>query len=162
MTTDHREIERKFLVRSGAYRDAAASCAPIRQGYISVSAEATVRVRQYGERYFLTIKGRPAPGELGRTEWEREISADDFRVLFSLCRSGVVEKVRYLVPLADGLTIEVDCFEGLNSGLVLAEIELPSEDYPLPPLPDWMGEDVTSDHRYYNSYLSRCPFSLWS
>ena len=161
MNSNNREIEHKYLVQGEEYKSAAVSHARIRQGYISVTAEATVRIRQYGEQYFLTIKGRPAPGQIGRTEWEREVSAEDFEVLFSLCKSGVVEKTRWIVPLPDGLKIEVDEFAGLNAGLVLAEIEMPTEDYVLPALPSWMGEDVTSDHRYYNSYLSQKPFSFW-
>lgn len=161
MNSNNREIERKYLVSGEAYKCASVSSARIRQGYVSVSADATVRVRQYADRYYLTIKGRPAPGEIGRTEWEREITAEDFETLFALCKSGAVEKTRWIIPLAEGLVIEVDEFAGLNAGLTLAEIEMPSEDYILPALPEWLGTEVTSDHRYYNSYLVQHPYSLW-
>lgn len=164
------EIERKFLVASDSYKSLATSHALIVQGYLSVTPESTVRIRRYGDRAFLTIKGRPAEGHLGRLEWEREISVDDFNTLFPLCTSGIIEKTRWLVPLSSSLTVEVDEFHGANAGLVMAEIELPSEDTSFE-CPDFlhfplgggqMGPiEVTSDHRYYNSYLSVHPFTTW-
>lgn len=167
------EIERKFLVASDSYKSLATSSALIIQGYLSVTPQSTVRIRRYGDKAYLTIKGRPQEGHIGRMEWEREISVDDFNTLFPLCTSGIVEKTRWLVPLnseainreaitseALNLTVEVDEFHGANVGLVLAEIEMPSEDTELV-LPDFLGQEVTSDHRYYNSYLSVHPFTTW-
>lgn len=156
----NKEIERKYLVVSDMYKSLATSSAEIRQGYLSVTPESTVRIRLYGEKVYLTIKGRPKEGEIGRLEWEREIEKEDFDTLFPLCVSGVVEKRRWIVPFGE-LKIEVDEFSGQNEGLILAEIEMPSEDYDPGKLPEFMGEDVTSDHRYYNSYLSRVPYILW-
>lgn len=167
------EIERKFLVANSRYKELAVSHALIRQGYLCANsvfspsltgkdgvAFPTVRVRQYGDKAFLTIKGRPRPGEIGRLEWEREISLQDFETLFPLAVSGAVEKTRWLVPLADGLVCEVDEFHGLNAGLVLAEVELRSEDEQFEH-PDFLGVEVTHDARYYNSYLSSHPFITW-
>lgn len=155
------EIERKYLVASDSYKSLATSHAQIRQGYLSVTPESTVRVRQYGERAYLTIKGRPRPGELGRLEWEREITLSDFETLFPLCVSGLVEKTRWLVPLAGDLVCEVDEFHGLNDGLVMAEVELHTEDEQFD-CPAFLAQEVTDDHRYYNSYLSVHPFCTWT
>lgn len=170
MNTNNKEIERKWLVRNEAFKAEATSQARIRQGYLSMAPYATVRVRQYGDAYYMTIKGRPKAGEIGRVEWEREITQEDFEVLFALSSGGAIDKVRYIVPLkgtkettgADTeLKIEVDVFEGENAGLVMAEIEMPTEGYVLPELPEWIGEEVTHDHRYYNSYLTEKPFGKW-
>lgn len=163
--SSNQEIERKFLVVSDCYKSLATEFADICQGYLSVTPESTVRIRRYGEKAYLTIKGRPLEGQIGRLEWEREIEVSDFDTLFPLCVSGVVEKTRWIVPHqgADGqmLKIEVDEFKGQNEGLVMAEIEMPSEDYDLGKLPEFMGKEVTDDHRYYNSYLSRVPYIYW-
>lgn len=167
MNINNREIERKYLV-AGEFISLATSYTDIRQGYLSVTAECTIRIRRRNDRAFLTIKGRPAPGEIGRMEWEREISLEDFDTLFPLCVSGIIEKTRYIVPLNPSepsepsvpLLVEVDVFHGENEGLVLAEIELPSEDYRVT-LPDFLGREVTADHRYYNSYLSAHPYRQW-
>ena len=108
---------------------------------------------------FLTIKGRSDAAGLSRFEWEKEISAQDAESLLLLCEPGIVDKTRYLVDFA-GHTFEVDEFHGENQGLVMAELELASEDEPYQ-RPEWLGEEVTGDRRYYNAYLSKHPFTTW-
>lgn len=158
INTNNLEIERKFLVTDESYKELAVSHALIRQGYLHVHP--TVRIRQYGDKFILTIKGSPATGHIGRLEWEKEISQQDFEILFPLCQSGIVEKTRWLVPLANGLVCEVDEFHAADAGLVMAEVELPSEDTVFD-RPNFLGEEVTADGRYYNSYLSAHPYSTW-
>lgn len=152
------EIERKFLVTDESYKELSSSHALIRQGYLHVHP--TVRIRQYGTHYFLTIKSSPAAGHIARTEWEKEISKTDFETLFPLCQSGIVEKVRWLVPIQNGLVCEIDEFLGADDGLVLAEVEIPTEDT-IFEHPSFLGQDVTNDYRYYNSYLSQHPYTTW-
>ena len=152
------EIERKFLVK-GEFRSLAKSSQRIIQGYLCSDAKRTVRVRIKGDTGFLTIKGRSNDGGLSRFEWEKEISREEAELLLPLCEPGVIDKVRYLVEF-EGHVFEVDEFLGDNQGLVLAELELSShtEEYSRP---DWLGEEVTGDRRYYNSYLSAHPFVTW-
>ena len=152
-----REIERKFLVKGG-FEKAALGCVHVVQGYLSSDPQRIVRVRLKGEKGYLTVKG---PGALNRFEWEKEISADEAEALLSLAEPGIVDKIRYLVPAGDGRhTWEVDVFHGYNEGLVVAEIELSSEDDPFD-RPDWLGEEVTGDPRYYNSSLRAHPYKEW-
>ncbi|MBN7797666.1 CYTH domain-containing protein [Parahaliea mediterranea] len=150
------EIERKFLVRNTDWR--AGKGQLMRQGYLGGGGGTTVRVRLAGERAWLTIKG-PTTGAT-RAEYEYAIPADDARdMLASLCPGPLVEKRRFEVEHA-GFTWEVDEFLGDNTGLVVAEIELESEDQ-LVPLPAWVGEEVTGDPRYYNASLARHPYRQW-
>lgn len=152
-----REIERKFLVKGG-FEKAALGCVHVVQGYLSSDPQRIVRVRLKGEKGYLTVKG---PGALNRFEWEKEISADEAEALLSLAEPGIVDKTRYLVPAGDGRhTWEVDVFHGDNEGLVVAEIELSSEDDSFD-RPDWLGEEVTGDPRYYNSSLRAHPYKEW-
>lgn len=152
-----REIERKFLVKGG-FEKAALGCVHVVQGYLSSDPQRIVRVRLKGEKGYLTVKG---PGALNRFEWEKEISVDEAEALLSLAEPGIVDKTRYLVPAGDGRhTWEVDVFHGDNEGLVVAEIELSSEDDPFD-RPDWLGEEVTGDPRYYNSSLRAHPYKEW-
>lgn len=153
------EIERKFLV-VGDYKTHATSHTHIAQGYLCADGGRTVRVRVRDDRGYLTIKGPSNDGGLSRFEWEKEISADEARLLLPLCLPGVVEKVRWLVPVG-GLTYEVDEFLGVNAGLTVAEIELPAVDAPFE-RPDWLGREVTGRRRYYNSALTRRPFREWN
>lgn len=155
------EIERKYLVCNDSYLHLATAVHTISQGYLSSDPDCTIRVRRKDDKAFLTVKGKNTEGGISHFEWEKEISLADASALLSLCRKGLIEKERYLVPCG-GLTIEVDVFHGDNEGLVMAEIELPSEDYNLPPLPDFIHTEVTSDPCYYNSYLSSHPFSTWN
>ena len=98
---------------------------------------------------------------MSRSEWEKEIPLQDAEDLLTLCHAGLIDKTRYIVPVAEeGLFFEVDEFYGDNQGLVMAEIELPSPDYPFPK-PEWLGQEVTGDKRYYNSYLTRLPYTKW-
>lgn len=154
------EIEHKFLVVSDEFRSLATCCKHICQGYLAVHPSRTVRVRRSDDRAYLTVKSPAPAGSIARFEWERPLSPEDFDALFAQCLPGAIEKDRYIVPLADGLKVEVDVFHGDNEGLILAEIELPSEDTPFE-RPAFLGEDVTLDPRYYNSYLTQHPFSLW-
>ena len=159
----HIETERKFLVRSDAYKAEATASHHVRQGYIAHDDGNTVRVRIWDDCGILTIKGRSLDG-ISRPEWEKEIPLQDALDLFPLCHGGDIDKTRYIVPVLPGpaghLAFEVDEFHGANQGLVMAEIELPSPDTPFP-RPDWLGQEVTGDKRYYNSYLTRHPFQTW-
>ena len=153
------EIERKYLVKSDIYRSLAVAKHEVKQGYLCADGIRTVRIRLWDNEGVLTIKGRG--NGVSRFEWEKSISAADAEALFALCLPGRVEKTRYVVPIADTpLKVEVDVFHGDNEGLVLAEIELPAEDYAFD-VPDWLGKEVTGDPRYYNSYISAHPFNTW-
>jgi len=152
------EIERKFLVCGNAWRGAAHERREIRQGYLSRDPERTVRVRLAGEAGFLTIKGLSR----GRTreEFEYGIPVAEARSLLGLCLPPLLEKSRHLVA-HDGKTWEVDEFHGRNAGLIVAEIELDSEEEEVT-LPDWIGTEVTDDPRYFNARLAETPFDAWA
>ena len=153
------EIERKFLVKDESFKSMATESHRLTQGYICKESGRTVRVRLWDDKGYLTIKGAGSASGMSRYEWEKEISAEDARDLFMLCQSGIIDKTRYIVPV-DGKTFEVDEFYGENAGLVMAEIELESEDAAFT-RPSWLGDEVTGDRRYYNSMLSVHPFSEW-
>lgn len=153
------EIERKFLVRKGgAYKRAAFSCSHITQGYMRC-LDATVRVRRRDDKAYLTIKSRSTNGGMTRYEFEKEISLDEARHLFALCTGGLIDKHRYLVKSGQH-TFEVDEFHAENDGLVMAEVELQSEDEPYEK-PEFIGMEVTGDRRFYNSHMLANPFSAW-
>jgi len=152
------EIERKYLV-TGDFRKEAIRSFRIVQGYISSQPGRTVRIRISGDEGFLTIKGATDEKGMSRYEFEQKISLADAEALFKLCEPGAIDKVRFLVPFA-GHTWEVDVFHGDNEGLVLAEIELDSEDETFE-LPSWAGKEVTGDRRYYNSMLVKNPYTEW-
>lgn len=146
------EIERKFLVTGDGWTALAESSSLLRQGYLSSNAKATVRVRSWDDqKAALTLKGQ-ASG-MSRAEYEYEIPLGDARELLEMARPHVLEKRRHIVPFG-GLIWEVDVFEGRHAGLVIAEVELVSEDQSVT-LPDWVGTEVTDDGRYYNASLSR-------
>jgi CYTH domain-containing protein len=151
------EIERKFLVRDASVVDGLTGTR-YRQGYLSTDPERTVRVRRAGEQAFLTIKGLTQGAT--RSEFEYEIPGADGDALLGLCEPPLIEKTRYRIDRG-GLTWEVDVFEGANAGLVVAEVELPSEDAPFD-VPDWAGDEVTADRRYLNANLVRRPFLSWA
>ena len=154
-----REIERKFLLNSQAWRSQVTKKTLLRQGYLSTSG-ATVRVRVQEDRAFLTIKGRPK-GAI-RREYEYPIPlADAEEMLAELIVSPPVEKYRYLVPAGNGLVWEIDEYLGENAPLFTAEIELPSPDTQFE-IPEWLGKEVSGDRRYTNGALSRSPYSRWS
>ena len=152
------EIERKFLV-CGEYKSLATSHSRIIQGYICSERGRTVRVRLRDDVGYLTIKGPSLNGGLSRYEFEKEITKDEALSLLHLCEPGIIDKVRWLVPNGKH-TVEVDEFFRENEGLVMAEIELASEDEPYVRLP-FLGEEVTGDRRYYNSCLRRNPYQNW-
>jgi len=152
------EIERKFLVKDG-FKQFAFTYSRVTQGYLSSVPERIVRVRINGEKGFITIKGISNLSGMSRYEWEKEIPVDEARELLSLCEQGIIDKTRYLVQVGK-FTFEVDEFYGENEGLVIAEIELSSEEE-LFEIPLWLGKEVTGDKRYYNSKLAKNPFSNW-
>ena len=153
------EIERKFLVE-GDFKDGAFKSYRIIQGYLSTERGRTVRVRLRDGQGFLTIKGPSNKNGFTRFEWEKEIPADEAEDLLKLCSGNVIDKTRYLIKGPDGHVFEVDEFHGDNEGLVVAEIELKSEDEDFL-RPDWLGEEVTGDRRYYNSMLLNNPYINW-
>lgn len=152
------EIERKFLVR-GDFKSQAFQSMQLTQGYLSSVPERTVRVRIKGNRGFLTIKGKSTASGISRYEWEKEIPCNEAQELLSLCEPGVIDKTRYLVQ-AGKHVFEVDEFYGENEGLVMAEVELTTEDEPFE-RPAWLGKEVTGDLRYYNAMLCRHPYREW-
>ena len=149
------EIERKFLVIGTAWRQGVG--VRFSQGYLNRDQTRTVRVRLAGSQAFLTIKGLSVGAS--RAEFEYEIPAADAEQLLKLSDGPVIEKIRRVVDFA-GSTWEVDEFLGENAGLVVAEIELQSEDQKFSK-PDWLGEEVTHDARYFNSSLATSPFGSW-
>lgn len=153
------EIERKFIPTSDVFLKQFKSSNRIVQGYLSSVPERTVRVRIKDKKGFLTIKGKSNESGLSRMEWEKEIDVKEAEALLQICESGIIDKTRYEVPYGKHI-IEVDVFEGDNKGLILAEIELSSENETFEK-PDWLGKEVTGDVRYYNAYLSQNPFKNW-
>ena len=154
------EIERKFLVTSSGYRKQASRKSIIIQGYLSSNPERTVRVRLRDQTGYITIKGKSNESGLSRFEWEKEVSKSDAEALLELCEETVISKTRFEVRIADHL-FEVDEFDGLNKGLVIAEVELRSENEVFSK-PDWLGREVTGSKKYYNSSLSQYPFCDWN
>ncbi|SDK82203.1 CYTH domain-containing protein [Salinimicrobium catena] len=154
------EIERKFLVPAiqpvieEAFRQTR-----ILQGYLNSDPDRTVRVRIKGSEAFLTVKGRSSKSGMSRFEWEKEISVPEAEDLLKICEPGAIEKVRYEVKAGDHI-FEVDEFFGANEGLLLAEIELSSEEEKFEK-PSWLGKEVTGNKMYYNSYLSKFPYKEW-
>ena len=153
------EIERKFLVRGDDYKRQAYSHSHIKQGYICSGHGRTVRVRRRDDHGFLTIKGPSENGGLSRYEFEKEITLDETEHLFKLCVPGIIDKTRWLVKSGNHV-FEVDEFHGDNNGLVMAEVELNFENEPYEK-PDFIGEEVTGNRLYYNSYLRQHPFKEW-
>ncbi|HBG24298.1 MAG: adenylate cyclase [Bacteroidetes bacterium GWF2_41_61] len=153
------EIERKFLVKSEDFKKVASKETRITQGYLSSVPERTVRVRIKGKSGYLTIKGIGNESGASRYEWEREIPVAEVEELLKICEPGVIDKTRYEVK--SGIhTFEVDEFYGENSGLIVAEVELKSEDQAFTK-PDWIAEEVTGDSKYYNSMLMKNPYTKW-
>lgn len=152
------EIERKFLV-AGDFRPFAKNATRIIQGYLSSIPERTVRVRIKDNQGFLTVKGKGSESGTTRFEWEKEISAEEAQELIAMCEPGIIDKTRYLVE-AGRHTFEVDEFHGDNQGLIVAEVELASEDEAFE-RPLWLAEEVTGDERYYNSMLMVNPYRNW-
>jgi len=153
------EIERKFLVKSDAYKNEAISKQKIVQGFLNTHPKRTIRVRITGEKAYLTIKGKSNEAGTSRFEWEKQIEVSEAEALLPLCEETVIEKIRHEIS-AGGFTYEVDEFSGANKGLVVAEIELQNENDVFE-RPVWLGEEVTGQLKYYNSILSKKPFISW-
>jgi len=152
------EIERKFLVQ-GDFKSKAKKQTRITQGYLSSVPERTVRVRIKGEKGFITIKGIGNTSGASRYEWEKEIAVSEVEELLGICEAGIIDKTRFLVDVGNH-TFEVDEFYGENEGLIVAEVELSSEDEAFEK-PSWLGVEVTGDVRYFNSMLMKTPFKNW-
>ena len=147
-----KEIERKYLVCGSSYRHQAIQKKDMMQGYLSLDPDATVRIRIVGDKAFITIKSRNIGAV--RNEWEYPVPVEEAKeMLRSCCKSRLIEKTRYIVEAPHNLKWEIDEFHGSLDGLVIAEIELPDEDFEVA-LPDFIGEDVTGNPRYYNSSLA--------
>ena len=156
----HYETERKFLV-VGEYKSQAYNATRIQQGYIASGNGRTVRVRIRGDKGYLTIKGPSGLAGLTRYEFDTEIPLDDARDLMQICEPGIIDKTRFMVKSPDGRHVwEIDEFYGDNEGLVLAEVELSSEDEHFLK-PDFVGREVTGDRRFYNSHMRNYPYKLW-
>ena len=152
-----KEIERKFLVKGDVWRSLAEGT-KYRQGYLSSAKERVVRVRTINDKGFLTIKGITVGATRSEFEYEIPLEDTDF-MLDQLCEQYLIEKNRYKIKQGE-LVWEVDEFFGRNDGLIVAEVELTSEDQEFEK-PDWIGEEVTSDPRYFNSNLVQEPFTEW-
>lgn len=153
------EIERKFLVTSDVFKQEAYRKFRIIQGFLNRDPERTVRVRIKGNKGVLTVKGLSSNDGLSRFEWEKEISKKDAKVLLEFCEEGVIDKLRYEVKVNNHI-FEVDEFFGDNEGLVIAEVELKTEEEAFTK-PSWLGQEVTGDIKYYNSQLSKQPYNTW-
>ncbi|MBE9005707.1 CYTH domain-containing protein [Fortiea sp. LEGE XX443] len=152
-----KEIERKFLVKGDSWRELGVGSV-YRQGYIATQNAVTVRVRIANNQGYLTVKGPSV--NYSRSEFEYEIPvADAQEMLDTLCDRPLIEKVRYKIEWG-GLIWEIDEFNGANQGLILAEVELSDEQQQFE-LPEWIGEEVSSDRKYFNSNLAKFPFSQW-
>ena len=154
------EIERKFLVKNDGFINEAYRKRRITQGYICSDANRSVRIRICEDEAFLTIKSATNKRGWSRYEFEQPIPLDDAEELIKLCLPGRVDKVRYYIKFA-GKTWEVDVFHGENEGLIVAEIELESEEETFV-LPDWVGQEVSGNPQYYNMMLAKHPFSKWT
>lgn len=149
----NQEIERKYLVNGESYKQMAVAHHHICQGYISREKTGTVRVRITDDKAYLTIKGKPAVGHFARYEWEKEIDVAEAQELMKLCQGSIIDKTRWIVlAKEDGLKWEVDEFHGKHEGLVVAEIELGSEEQ-IVELPSFIGKEVTDDPQYYNANM---------
>lgn len=153
------EIERKFLVKSDAFKTEAFKSTRIIQGYLNSNKQRAVRVRIKGELGYLTIKGESSKSGLSRFEWEKEIPEIEASSLMELCEPGVIDKIRYEVKSGKHI-FEVDEFLGENEGLIIAEVELENENEAFE-IPKWLGDEVSGQIKYYNSQLSKQPYNKW-
>ncbi len=152
------EIERKFLVK-GDFKPFVKKTAGIIQGYLSSIPERTVRIRIIAEKGFLTVKGAGNQSGTSRFEFEIELHIKDAENLLKICEPGIIKKTRYLVD-AGAHTFEVDVFLEENEGLTIAEIELISENETFEK-PEWLGDEITGNIKYYNSFLVKNPYKTW-
>ena len=153
------EIERKFLVKNDAFKKVAFQQKTLQQGYLNSDKNRTVRVRISDNEGFITIKGVSNASGTTRFEWEKEIDVEEAKQLLALCEPNIIEKTRFLVKNGTHV-FEIDEFFGANKGLLIAEIELTSENETFEK-PSWLGKEVTGNPIYYNASLSKLPFSSW-
>ncbi|GGZ88813.1 CYTH domain-containing protein [Algibacter mikhailovii] len=153
------EIERKFLVNSNVFKEKAFKNTRITQGFLNTHKDRTVRVRIKGDFGFITVKGRSSKDGLSRFEWEKEIRVEEAEALLLLCEPTIIDKIRFEVKVGQHI-FEVDEFLGDNQGLLVAEVELKTEKETFDK-PNWLGEEVTGDIKYYNSLLSKHPYCTW-
>ena len=151
------EIERRFLLKNDAWKAVAGAPCLMSQGYLSVEKERIIRLRIIGNRAWLTLKGYIS--DVSRSESEYEIPVADAQTMMDTMCPFRLEKHRYEVNY-QGFVFEIDEYFGDNAPLIVAELELPAEDTPFP-RPDWLGEEITSDGRFTNAYLSKHPYSQW-
>jgi CYTH domain-containing protein len=154
------EIERKFLVKNHSFKEEAFKKSYIKQGFLNSNKERTVRVRITEDKAFLTIKGKSNKEGTIRFEWEKEISLNEAQDLMLLTEKTIIEKHRFYIK-SDQHVFEVDEFLGANLGLIVAEVELSAENEKFTK-PKWLSKEVTGETKYYNSSLSKIPFSLWT
>lgn len=153
------EIERKFLVLNSDFITEAINSSRIVQGYLCSHPERTVRIRIKSGKGYLTIKGEGNFSGTTRLEWETEMPLIEAEKLLTLCENGVIDKIRYEIPMGKHI-FEVDVFSGDNDGLIIAELELSAENESYEK-PNWLGEEVTGQTKYYNAYISNKPFKSW-
>ena len=153
------EIERKFLVKSDVFKTQAFKSTRIIQGFLNRDPERTVRVRLKGGKGILTVKGKSSNNGLSRFEWEKEIEKQEAESLLKLCEPTIIDKIRYEIEVGNHV-FEADEFFGDNEGLIMVEIELEHENEAFEK-PDWLGEEVTGNIKYYNSQLSKQPYNTW-
>jgi adenylate cyclase len=153
------EIERKFLVKNDAFKKVSFQQKIIKQGYLNSDKNRTVRIRISDHQGFITVKGVSNASGATRFEWEKEIDVTEATEMLSLCETTIIDKNRFLVESGKHI-FEIDEFYGDNQGLIIAEIELNSENETFEK-PTWLGAEVTGNAKYYNSYLSKFPFSTW-
>ncbi|MCK5815867.1 MAG: CYTH domain-containing protein [Flavobacteriaceae bacterium] len=154
------EIERKFLVKNKSFISESHAVLSIKQGFLNSNKNRVVRVRVLDDLGYLTVKGVSSNDGTSRYEWEKEIALKEAEELLTLCETGVIIKKRFLIKKGTH-TFEVDVFEGDNTGLIVAEIELDSAEE-IFIIPNWLGEEVTGDSKYYNSSLSKLPYTKWA
>lgn len=153
------EIERKFLVKNDAFKKESFQEKIIKQGYLNSDKNRTVRIRISDHQGFITVKGVSNASGTTRFEWEKEIDVTEATEMLSLCETTIIDKNRFMVESGKHI-FEIDEFYGDNQGLIIAEIELNSENETFEK-PTWLGAEVTGNAKYYNSYLSKFPFSTW-
>ncbi|KRP27690.1 MAG: adenylate cyclase [Cryomorphaceae bacterium BACL22 MAG-120619-bin32] len=153
------EIERKFLVKNDVFKKESFQQKIIKQGYLNSDKNRTVRIRISDHQGFITVKGVSNASGATRFEWEKEIDVTEATEMLSLCETTIIDKNRFLVESGKHI-FEIDEFYGDNQGLIIAEIELNSENETFEK-PTWLGAEVTGNAKYYNSYLSKFPFSTW-
>jgi CYTH domain-containing protein len=153
------ETERKFLVNNDSFKSAAIKAVSIEQGYFITTGDSAVRIRIIDNQAVITIKSKNKKNGFSRHEWEYPIPYDDAREIIQICSSNIIKKTRYLIPV-EKHCFEVDVFHGENEGLVIAEIELSSEEETFV-IPSWLGKEVTFKKKFHNAFIAKKPYSTW-